>query len=628
MDELACPTQYFEPNNLPRSEFIMTLLGEFIEVDVVVKLLSLSLSIVSSILVGIIPLSHSSASYLRTAISNYGVSLVFNDEYDTPSHTKKVFANMRRKGKDFSGRVTDYANTTSSRSRTQKQRKTKRKATKISQSSGPTTVVADETVYEERRDIVEKAATTTTSLDTAQDLEITHLKKKVKRLEKKRKLRTSQLKMMLFKVRIESSTRKSLGDQEDAFHQGRNDQDKDGDLITSQTLIKIRSQKSKEKSKERGPKENSSKTATRPTRGVIMREASETTTRPTVLPQQKLNPKDKEVAQRLQAQLQAELEEEERMARQKEEDANIAEWDDEKHFARLRAEEKRRKPPIKAQKMNQMCIYLKNMVGFTNNQLKNKIFEEVQKDFDKTMSWINSFVPMYKEVVEGNGKKAESSGKEAFSKKRASLSSHGTRSEEMIGYILLVKIKLLIRKLEDSKGEHQVLGRIVRIKRLLSADEVIAASYEVTTADYGFYCCKIYSSGINMCPVTILNTKDHLGKFDGKPDEGFFVGYSLNSKAFRVFNNRTRIVEENLHISINGVIDVGANTFNELRFDPEMPALEDISTFNFLSNHEDDDEMANMNNLDTTIQVSPIPTIRIHKDHHIDQVIGDLHSTS
>nr|GEX85865.1 putative ribonuclease H-like domain-containing protein [Tanacetum cinerariifolium] len=38
------------------------------------------------------------------------------------------------------------------------------------------------------------------------------------------------------------------------------------------------------------------------------------------------------------------------------------------------------------------------------------------------------------------------------------------------------------------------------------------------------------------------------GKFDGKADEGLFVGYSLNSKAFRVFNNRTRIMEENLHI--------------------------------------------------------------------------------
>ncbi|GJV10282.1 putative ribonuclease H-like domain-containing protein [Tanacetum coccineum] len=50
------------------------------------------------------------------------------------------------------------------------------------------------------------------------------------------------------------------------------------------------------------------------------------------------------------------------------------------------------------------------------------------------------------------------------------------------------------------------------------------------------------------CLVTILNTVDHLGKFDGKADEGFFVGYSLNSKAFKVFNSKTRIVEENLHI--------------------------------------------------------------------------------
>ncbi|GKD42653.1 putative ribonuclease H-like domain-containing protein [Tanacetum coccineum] len=50
------------------------------------------------------------------------------------------------------------------------------------------------------------------------------------------------------------------------------------------------------------------------------------------------------------------------------------------------------------------------------------------------------------------------------------------------------------------------------------------------------------------CHVTILNTLDSLGKFDGKSDEGFFVGYSSSSKAFRVYNTRTRRVEENLHI--------------------------------------------------------------------------------
>ncbi|GJZ36152.1 hypothetical protein Tco_0581969 [Tanacetum coccineum] len=43
------------------------------------------------------------------------------------------------------------------------------------------------------------------------------------------------------------------------------------------------------------------------------------------------------------------------------------------------------------------------------------------------------------------------------------------------------------------------------------------------------------------CPVTILNTIDHLGKFDGKAN-------STNSKAFRVFYSRTRIVEENMHV--------------------------------------------------------------------------------
>nr|GEU95081.1 hypothetical protein [Tanacetum cinerariifolium] len=185
------------------------------------------------------------------------------------------------------------------------------------------------------------------------------------------------------------------------------------------------------------------------------------------------------------------------------------------------------------------------------------------------------------------------------------------------------------------------------------------------------------------CPVTIFNTKYHLGKIDSKADKGFFVGYSLNSKTFRVFNNRTRIVEKNLHIRFsentpiiarsgpNWLIDidalanddgknvdeyprqeseckdqekednvnstnnvnavgtnrinaVGANTNNELPFDPEMHALEDISTFNFLSDHEE----ADMNNMDTTIQVSPVATTRIHKDHPLDQVIGDLHSTT
>nr|GEU59550.1 hypothetical protein [Tanacetum cinerariifolium] len=192
---------------------------------------------------------------------------------------------------------------------------------------------------------------------TAKDLEITYLKKRVKRLEKRIKSRTSQLKRRLFK---------------DAEIQGRYGHDVEINTastpITTASInittaepvttvstpiitagVSVSNAKPK-KAKERGSKEKSSETATRPTKGLIMREASETTTRPTVPPQQKLYLKDKgkgkmvepekplkkkdqiefdkEVAQRLQAQLQAELEKGERMARQKEEDANISERDD------------------------------------------------------------------------------------------------------------------------------------------------------------------------------------------------------------------------------------------------------------------------------------------------------------
>nr|GEV33415.1 ribonuclease H-like domain-containing protein [Tanacetum cinerariifolium] len=51
------------------------------------------------------------------------------------------------------------------------------------------------------------------------------------------------------------------------------------------------------------------------------------------------------------------------------------------------------------------------------------------------------------------------------------------------------------------------------------------------------------------CHVTILNTIDQLGMFDGKSDLGFLVRYSLNSKDFRVYNLKTKRVEENLHVN-------------------------------------------------------------------------------
>ncbi|GKC05938.1 hypothetical protein Tco_0997548 [Tanacetum coccineum] len=61
-----------------------------------------------------------------------------------------------------------------------------------------------------------------------------------------------------------------------------------------------------------------------------------------------------------------------------------------KHFAALRAQEKRNKPPTKAQKRNIMSTYLKNMVGYKYNQLKSKSYDEIQEMFYKEMKRVNT----------------------------------------------------------------------------------------------------------------------------------------------------------------------------------------------------------------------------------------------
>ncbi|GJV02460.1 uncharacterized mitochondrial protein-like protein [Tanacetum coccineum] len=163
---------------------------------------------------------------------------------------------------------------TSQPQKKQRSRRPKRKDTQVPQPSGPTTNVADEAVYEERDDNLKRDATTATSLDaeqdrgnilrsgedrlklqelmelctnlqnrvidlentkTAQAQEITSLKLRVKKLEKKGGSRTHKLKR-LYKVgrsaRIVSSDEARLGDQEDASKQGRkiNDIDKDAEI--------------------------------------------------------------------------------------------------------------------------------------------------------------------------------------------------------------------------------------------------------------------------------------------------------------------------------------------------------------------------------------------------------------
>ncbi|GJT20824.1 hypothetical protein Tco_0890761 [Tanacetum coccineum] len=78
-----------------------------------------------------------------------------------------------------------------------------------------------------------------------------------------------------------------------------------------------------------------------------------------------------------------------------------------KYFTALRAQEKRNKPPTKAQKKSTMSTYLKNMAGYKQSQLKNKSFAEIQKLFDKAMTRVNMFIDKDTELVKESSKKAE-----------------------------------------------------------------------------------------------------------------------------------------------------------------------------------------------------------------------------
>ncbi|GKE04279.1 hypothetical protein Tco_1396297 [Tanacetum coccineum] len=97
-----------------------------------------------------------------------------------------------------------------------------------------------------------------------------------------------------------------------------------------------------------------------------------------------------------------------------------------KYFAALRAQEKRNRPPTKAQRRSQLSTYLKHMGGYKHQQLKGKSYEEIQKLFDKEMKRVNTFVAMSSEIQESNEKKVKgseekvkSSRKKSIGKKRA-----------------------------------------------------------------------------------------------------------------------------------------------------------------------------------------------------------------
>ncbi|GJX55518.1 retrovirus-related pol polyprotein from transposon TNT 1-94 [Tanacetum coccineum] len=126
------------------------------------------------------------------------------------------------------------------------------------------------------------------------------------------------------------------------------------------------------------------------------------------------------------------------------------------------------------------------------------------------------------------------------------------------------------------------------------------------------------------CHVTILNTLDYLGKFDGKSDEGFFIGYSMNSKAFRVYNIRTRKVEENLHIRFLEDKPIIVGDGPKWLFDIDVQSMNYVPVV--AGTNSNDFVEIDMSNITTTYLVPSTLNTRIHKDHSLDHVIGDVQS--
>ncbi|GJS34150.1 putative ribonuclease H-like domain-containing protein [Tanacetum coccineum] len=98
---------------------------------------------------------------------------------------------------------------------------------------------------------------------------------------------------------------------------------------------------------------------------------------------------------------------------------------------------------------------------------------------------------------------------------------------------------------------------------------------------------------------------------------------NINTASDGNITNNVNAVSSTVNVAGSEVNVVDPKTSIELPNDPNIPELKDII-------YSDDDEdvgaEADMNNLDAFMPVSPIPTTRIHKDHPVEQIIGDLHS--
>ncbi|KAK1415001.1 hypothetical protein QVD17_30770 [Tagetes erecta] len=125
------------------------------------------------------------------------------------------------------------------------------------------------------------------------------------------------------------------------------------------------------------------------------------------------------------------------------------------------------------------------------------------------------------------------------------------------------------------------------------------------------------------CPVSILNFSDHLGKFESKSDDGFFLGYSSVSKAYRVFNSKTNVVIETINVKVlensfpsvaHGPewlfdLDSLSKSFNSNLFDFSGKSGKESGDLGCFSDDSDNDDDSNLN--------SEYPFMSFHHHDHV-----------
>ncbi|KAK0576593.1 hypothetical protein LWI29_020240 [Acer saccharum] len=120
----------------------------------------------------------------------------------------------------------------------------------------------------------------------------------------------------------------------------------------------------------------------------------------------------------------------------------------------------------------------------------------------------------------------------------------------------------------------------------------------------------------------ILNDRDQLGKFDAKSDEGIFIGYALNSKAYRVFNLKTRSVMESSNVVLDDYRPKHDDHDEDVCEIDDLPLKESGETSSGVKSNQDEEDDLPLNRVPPLDSNEPAPWVR--KLHDKDDIIGEV----